>query len=118
MSSQTEKLATRKIVMLEGGLTVRRAEEIKADFLNAVKYGDEITVTFGNISDVDLSCLQVFCSAHRSAIRAHKQIRFGNEFPAILKNMATGAGLFRLRGCKMDCGKSCLWTAAAGAYHE
>ncbi|MGE5174259.1 MAG: hypothetical protein ACM3MD_10585 [Betaproteobacteria bacterium] len=37
--------------------------------------------------------------------------------PKIFKAAAEAAGYSRLKGCKMDCEKSCLWVAVAGANH-
>jgi anti-anti-sigma regulatory factor len=117
MSSEPERSDAQKIVMLEGDLTTSRAEEIKAVFINALMSAKEIIVTFGKITDVDLSCLQLLCAAQRSAVRVHKHVRFDDSLPQILKDTAGASGFLRLTGCKVDCGKSCLWTAVTGARH-
>jgi anti-anti-sigma regulatory factor len=105
-------------ITLEGELTLPRAEELKSALLKALVSGGALNIRFGAVQDVDLSCLQVLCSAHKSAVRMKKQIRFGGTVPKILKDAAEAAGYTRLTGCKLDPEKSCLWIAVAGAPHE
>jgi ABC-type transporter Mla MlaB component len=118
MSSQSERPTTQKVVILDGDLTRGHAEEVKIAFVDALKAADEIKIVFGKITAIDLSCLQLFCAVHRSAVRDHKQVRFEGGVPQILKDNADAAGLLKLKGCKVDCGKSCLWTAVTGERHE
>lgn len=117
MSVKSKKSDAQKKVVLEGDLTASRAEKIKAVFINALMSANEVIVAFRKIADVDLSFLQLLCSAHRSAVRVHKRVRFDGSFPQILKDTAGASGFLRLTGCKGDCGKSCLWTAVTGARH-
>ena len=117
MSSQPERQATRKVVVLEGDLTNGRSGEVKAAFVDALKDADEIMVTFGEISAIDLSCLQLFCAVHRSSVRDHKRVRFEGSLPQIVMATADAAGFLQLKGCKVDCGKSCLWNVVTGEHH-
>ena len=104
-------------IHLEGDLTLPHAEELKSALIKALVNSDAVTIRFGNVQDLDLSCLQLFCSIHRSALRLKKQVHFDGNLPTILKDTAETAGYLRLKGCKLDYEKSCLWIAAAGENH-
>jgi anti-anti-sigma regulatory factor len=111
------KIDNNVIVMFEGDLTVKHAEEMKADIVKALKNGELVGMTFEDITSVDLSCLQLLCSSHRSAVRLQKKMYFESCPPQILKDMADATGFLWLKGCTADCAKSCLWNAARGANH-
>jgi len=115
MSTMFKKTGNKGIVMLSGDLTLPYAEELKGVFLKALVETDDVSVGFENVQEVDLSCLQLLCSAHRSAVRLKKSITFNTALPQAFKEAADAAGFTRLKGCKLDCDKSCLWMAAAGA---
>ncbi len=104
-------------IRLEGDLTMRNAPELKKMLIKALINSDAVTIQFGDVQDLDLSCLQLFCSAHRSALRLKKQIRFEGSPPKKLRETADAAGFLRLKGCKLDSDKSCIWIDAVGAHH-
>jgi anti-anti-sigma regulatory factor len=106
-----------RIVLLEGDLTLHQAPEIRTAFMKALVEADEVFIRFGNVGEIDLSCLQLLCSAHRSAARLRKRVRFEAGIPKKLSDTADAAGYSRLKGCKLDTEKSCLWIAASGANH-
>ncbi len=118
MSAKQNQTGDQGTIILEGELTVPHAEELKSAFLKALINGRALNIRFGAVQDVDLSCLQVLCSAHKSAVRMKKQVCFDGTVPKILKDAAEAAGYTRLSGCKLDSEKSCLWTAVAGAPNE
>jgi ABC-type transporter Mla MlaB component len=107
-----------RIVLLEGDLTLPQAPELRTAFMKALVEADDVFIRFGNVGELDLSCLQLLCSAHRSAARLKKRVRFEGGIPKKLSDMADAAGYSRLKGCKLDTEKSCLWLAASGADHE
>jgi anti-anti-sigma regulatory factor len=118
MSATFTQTGNKGVVTLKGDLTLRHAEEMKKVLLKALLNADSVTVSFGNIREVDLSCLQLLCSAHRSAVRLKKQVAFSEDLPRAMRNAAEVAGYARLKGCRLDCEGSCLWMEAAGARHE
>lgn len=113
----TFKLAGKKgVITLEGDLTLPHAEALKDIFLKALQTSDDVTVAMENVHNTDLSCLQLFCSAHRSAARVKKHLAFHGNPPPDLRSAAEAAGYARLKGCKLDCEGSCLWMDAGDNY--
>jgi anti-anti-sigma regulatory factor len=117
MNFSLKQSESTRIILLEGELNLLRAQEMRTVFLKALVEADNVAIRFGNVLDLDLSCLQLLCSAHRSAVRLKKQVRFEGSVPKLLQDAADAAGYSHLKGCKLDKGKSCLWIAAAGANH-
>jgi ABC-type transporter Mla MlaB component len=122
MSATLTLSGNKAAVKLEGDLTLPYAEEIKKVFIKALLDADNVSVGFGKVRDVDLSCLQLLCSAHRSGVRFKKRMEFSGEPAAEMLNAAAAAGYSLLKGClkgcKQDCEKVCLWMKAFGAHYD
>lgn len=117
MTNDTKREDEGGLVVLEGELTLTRAEELKGRFLRALAGAGTVTVRFGEVSDADLSFMQLLCSLCRSAARERKKVSFGNGLPRVLLEAATTAGFTRLKGCMQGDEQHCLWAAGAGAFH-
>ncbi len=111
-----QKQTGEEAVTLEGELTLPRVEELKSAFLKALVKGDTVSIRFGTVQDVDLSCLQMLCSAHRSAVRMKKKVSVIGTLPKIVRDAAEAAGYMRLKGCNLDFENNCLWISA-GVHH-
>ncbi len=107
---QTLPTGSEGTVTLEGNLTVDRAEEMRMLFIKALIDADRVTVRIGKVTDVDLSCLQLLCSAHRSAARMNRHLVFDGDWPDPFRQAVLDAGYSRLTGCRLDKDNSCLWT--------
>ncbi len=94
---------------LDGNLTLAQAEELRMLLIKAVINVDQVTLEFGNVHEVDLSCLQLLCSAHRSAVRMNKRVAFAGRRPEAFNKVVRDAGYARSTGCHLDCFGSCLW---------
>jgi anti-anti-sigma regulatory factor len=117
MHKTQQPVDERGLVVFEGDLTLIQAEEMKQRLLRALTAGDAVTIRFGSVGDLDLSCLQLLCSAHRSAKRLGKPLCIDGEIPSPLREAADAGGFSRVMGCKYDNEKTCLWTVVAGANH-
>ncbi|OQX27007.1 MAG: hypothetical protein BWK80_07600 [Desulfobacteraceae bacterium IS3] len=97
------------ILTLDGELTIACAEELRAMLISALENAGSVHVRFKNINDVDLSCLQIFCSAHRSAIDMNKSLTISRKGSEVFRRAAEAAGFSRKKGCILDFEDSCLW---------
>lgn len=116
MGATLKKSGDRKIVVLDGDLTLPHAEALKNAFQNALREADDVAIAFENIREVDLSLLQLFCSLHRSAAQQKKHVKLEGNAPEALKDAVEAAGFSRHAGCKLDLDKSCLWVDISGAH--
>lgn len=106
------------IIVMEGDLTLPYAADMRSALIKALLDADDISVAIENVQDVDLSCLQLLCSAHRSAVRLKKHVAFKQPLPRIFSEMVEAAGFTRMTGCKLDCEKNCIWMPASGVKNE
>jgi ABC-type transporter Mla MlaB component len=98
------------VLLLENELTLPYAADLRTALIKSLLDADDISIAVRNVRDIDLSCLQLLCSAQRSAVRLRKRVAFTGRLPKIFKNLVAAAGFARAAGCKQDCGKDCLWT--------
>ena len=103
------------MVTLENDLTLPHAEEMRTVLIKSLIDAEKVRVSFGSVTAVDLSCMQLLCSAIRSSVRLNKQLSFVGSTSDILKQSVEAAGYSRVMGCKLECGKTCLWIAMTGA---
>jgi anti-anti-sigma regulatory factor len=96
-------------ITLDGNLTVNRAEELRMLLIKVLVGADRVHVDFGSVTDVDLSCLQLLCSAHRSASRMKRRLSLSGDWPEPFRQAVEDAGYMRLAGCHLDTDHSCLW---------
>ena len=104
-----------RVSELDGPLTIENASAIRKKLISTLLREDEIVVCIDTDVPVDLSFLQLLCSAHRSASNLGKSftLRHKNSgnFPAAVEN----SGYTRKKGCIHDRYGTCLWT---GGRHD
>ena len=69
------KVTTRKgkaFLKPDGELTVARAADLKDALVKSIEKADTIEINLADASLVDLACLQLLCSAHRTAAKKGK----------------------------------------------
>jgi hypothetical protein len=97
------------LLTLDGKLSIARAREIREIIAKALREGERVVVEFGECTTVDLSFLQLLCSAHREALGADRSLQLGEALPRLLSETAEAAGYYRDKGCAFDRNYSCLW---------
>jgi anti-anti-sigma regulatory factor len=109
MSKSEKKPDGTTIVTLEGDLTVQRANELKDLLLKAVQDSKEVFLRFGQVSGVDLTCLQLFCSVHRTAVDMKKTAKLDGPAPSLFIDLARSAGFLQSGGCELAKQSGCCW---------
>ena len=69
MDLEMVELAEAYVLKLDGSWTIERAQELKHALVEALKDSDHITIETEGLREVDLSALQLLCSAHRTSLR-------------------------------------------------
>ena len=103
-------LAGQKAVLtFSGDLTVPHSVQAKAALLEAMSQADSVEIRFEDVADVDLSFLQILCSAHKSSIKARKLLTvLESEFKPFRETLRAVCYL-RSTGCVLDQQKQCFW---------
>lgn len=108
-NSKKKKSGDVRTLVLEGDLTIQRAAEIKKAFDGSFDGVKKLVLNLEKVDEIDLSCLQIFCSAHRTSAKMEKELVIDGECPEVLKKVIESAGFTRQTGCSKDYQKSCFW---------
>ena len=98
------------VLKLEGSWTIERANELKRVLLEILISCERMIIDLEGLTDLDLSTVQLFCSAHRTSLRDGKHLELHERKSQSLKQIVTNAGFMRTQGCHKDPSKTCLWT--------
>jgi len=108
MDCTAEQTETRTLA-LDGECTLDRAIELKEVLLEALKDGGDLLLNLEKVTEVDLSFLQILCSAHRTASSFRKRFTLCPSPSAALIEAAESAGFLRNMGCQNAPNKECLF---------
>jgi anti-anti-sigma regulatory factor len=110
MDVEMTRSAETNVLKLNGSWTIERANELKRALLEILNSGESIVIDIRELTDLDLSSVQLFCSAHRTSLRLGKHLAFHEQKSEAFKRMVRDAGLVRTIGCHKNLHKNCLWT--------
>jgi len=85
-------------------LTVQRILEVKQALAQALSAGTTVTLDLKQVTEVDLTGLQLLCSAHRWAADRGRELAIADPGPA-LYGAARRSGFAGRKGCR----SGCLW---------
>lgn len=97
------------VLKLKGSWTIERANELKRVLLEMLNSCEHMSIDLEELTDVDLSTMQLICSAHRTSLRDGKQLALHERKSQSLKQVVHEAGFVRTLGCHKDPTKKCLW---------
>lgn len=98
----------RRGLKLSGSLTVAQAAGVKEELLVALGESSELTVDLKEVTEVDLTALQLFAAAERSALAAGKGFVVDVGDNEIWRQCVMNAGFQRQPGCDVRAGQS-IW---------
>lgn len=98
-----------EVLTLGGDLTIAQATGLKQLLHGAVDHYQQVEIRFEDVTAVDLSCLQLLCSAHRTASALDKRLTLEGARPAVFRQAMQKAGLMRQKGCVLSPNTTCLW---------
>ncbi len=101
------------VLTLQGDLTIGEAEALKVALLKGLAQVDSVTVNLEQVTSIDLSCLQVFCSAHRTFDSAKKVLSFYRQGLVPFEQTLRLAGFIREKLCDLKPNTACLWGGGA-----
>ncbi len=99
------------VLTLKGALTIENAAELKSAVAEALDASTGLVLELAEVDTADLSCLQLLCSAHRTAVRDGKSLELRNAGGGFIA-MTDAAGYGRHLGCMNRSRSDCLWLEA------
>jgi len=109
MENWVENSGDRTILKLSGDLTIQNADRFKAILEEVLDAADSLVINIESVTEIDLSCLQLFCAAHRTSARLSKALKIEQSYPAVIKQTLNKTGYPRNAGCHSDMKGQCLW---------
>ena len=96
-------------VAISGPMTIQQVDQLRLGLLKAFDLGKKVQISLAAVTEVDVTGLQLLCSAHRTSIvRGLDFSVFGSE-NKILALVAKQAGMRRHIGCSEDVCGTCVW---------
>ncbi len=105
-----EKEGRVKTIFINSGLTIQSAEALKDVLVESLKETDHIVLDLNSVTEVDLSCLQLLCSAHKTYRDLNRKFTLSTDSTEVFFETVKAAGFQRHMGCESECYKSCLWS--------
>jgi len=102
-----------RTVIVAGRMTIDRAAEIQQGLLAAFAGAEGVCLDVTQVTEVDLTGLQLICSSHRTSLRDRKSFLVNGCDSGVIRDAAQVAGFLRHVGCVQDMQKTCIWTGGA-----
>jgi ABC-type transporter Mla MlaB component len=100
-------------LILEGDLTIQHVTDLRGVLLEALQKVEQLTLDMSGVTDIDVSCLQLLCSAHRTYLGSGKTIEINTENRAVVNKVMQAAG-YSPHVCGAGEAMSCLWQGGKG----
>jgi anti-anti-sigma regulatory factor len=104
--ADSEKTRTLKLV---SELTIRNAIELKAILEQSLAGTDCLVLNAEPVTEMDFSCIQLLCSAHRSASKQNKVLKVDQKWSEPFREVIRKSGCSRSAACNLDSESRCLW---------
>lgn len=88
--------------------TIENAHALHCALLDPKGLAGEVVVNMSEVRHIDVSCLQLLCSAHHAAVRQGRKVTLKNV-KAETRDVMKILGFVRHVGCRDDSDGRCLW---------
>lgn len=92
-----------------GVLSIAEAAEFKTALVDALESMDAVEINLDEVESIDLACLQLLCSAHRTASSKGKKVAVKEPLPAPFLEARKNAGFEYSKQCRFVSTDDCLW---------
>lgn len=112
MGAQAVKITRNKGMTkaaVTGAMTIERVAELRQGLLKAFEPGKPVVVSVTGVTEVDLTGLQLLCSAHRTSSARGVGFELEGFEAGPVAAVAKLAGMLRHTGCAQDACGTCIW---------
>ena len=100
---------TSGVITLEGPLTIQQAGDLKDTLLHSLNTMKQIVLNLEKVTELDVACLQILCSAYRTAVTRDKSMVLAGRLPDAINKVVEDGGFSCRSGCAAKPGKTCPW---------
>ena len=98
------------VLHVEGDVTIGIAAELKEMILSAMSAEGPLSIDLSQAKNLDISCIQLFCSANSQFERHSKRIALNpGKNKEFLNKILVGSGYNPDGGCSENPCKRCVW---------
>ncbi len=97
------------VLTFSGSLTVECSARLRETLMVSLEHNDYLVVHLRDVTEVDVYCMQMFCSAHRISVRSNKRLTLTGMRPEVLRQTVDDMKSLGMRDCAACCDMSCLW---------
>jgi anti-anti-sigma factor len=80
------------ILTLKGDITIQFSSELKEKLIKSIDNSDNISIDLEHVSNIDLSCLQLLCSAYETSVKKNKHFKIEGTCPENIKHTVKLSG--------------------------
>lgn len=96
-----------------GNLSITEAAELKSALAHSIDNMESIEINLDDIESIDLACLQLLCSAHRTAANKGKTMAIKQPPPSLFSEAQKIAGFRYGKPCRLVSTNDCLWVGGS-----
>jgi len=104
-----EHLDKKKILSIKGSMTIEHIDELRDILIEMKEHSENIVVNLATVSEIDTTCLQLLCSAHKTYMNENKSLELSINCSEAFQHAVTNSGYAQHKGCKHDKDVNCLW---------
>ncbi len=97
------------VLTLHGRLSRLNAEELRARLISSLDCVDRLIVNCDQVTAVDMTCLQLLCTAYRVSQLMNKDFIIAGDRGALFRKAVGADGNANCIGADPDCFRDCLW---------
>ena len=97
-----------RIIKVQGALSIQDSSALRRCLLEALDSPESLLLDLTDAQTIDLACIQVLCSAHKTFSKARKDIGITGELPEGIVRSLSSAALVP-DACDRESHGPCLW---------
>lgn len=90
-------------------LTIENADELRQVLIESFGQSGHVTICFDPALELDITALQIICSACKTAARNNSVFVYEGALPEGLAALVTTCGAERHSACKYNNDSTCIW---------
>lgn len=90
------------ILTLSGEMDINMAEVLKKNIMNAIEQVEELKIDMENVTDIDLTFLQILCATHKTCSKAKKKISLAGKMSDSVLETFKKSGFLRKSHCGLS----------------
>jgi len=97
-------------IIFSGTATIETIQILLTVIKEGMEGSDNLSLDFNNTDNVDFSCLQLLCAAHRHAVRTGKKLSLKVDKDSLFYDVVRVSGFSRHQSCSLSPEPTeCLW---------